>query len=159
MQKLLVVGLLFMLAGIPAASADGTAPHAEITALYADWRRAVETANVEEYRAVLADDVRLIPPGAAVIEGAANYEKFLGPVFAAADYVIEVVEPPRVEVIGNLAIAEYRYVIHLTMKDPAGTINQAGALNAAKSDVRYFDVLKKDDAGNWKVWRHSWQAM
>lgn len=148
----------FMLAAISHfAAADDAADEAAIVQLYADWRSAVETADIASYRAVLADDVRLMPPGGAVIAGADHYEAFLGPVFAGADYRIDVVEPPAVRVLGDVAVAEYRYVIHLSLKNPGQGIDQPGALTASRTDSRYFDVLRRQGDGQWRVWRHLWQ--
>jgi len=127
----------------------------EIDALYATWREAVETADIPKYVSVLHPDVRLLPPGAAAIVGAENYGRFLEPVFAAADYRIEVIEPLTIELLGDLAVAEYAYVIHLDMKAGAQGISEPGALTDERTTARYFDVLKKVD-GSWRVWRHLW---
>ena len=56
----------------------------QIERLYEQWREAVATADIPSYVAVLDPDIRLIPPGADVIEGAAHYAQFLTPVFDAA---------------------------------------------------------------------------
>lgn len=153
---LLISGLLIASA---ASSSGATSRHdadvREIDALYATWREAVETADIPKYVSVLHPEVRLLPPGAAAIVGAANYGSFLEPVFAAADYRVEVVEPHKIEVLGDLAVAEYAYVIHLDMKAEAQGISEPGALTDARTAARYFDVLKKVD-GRWRVWRHLW---
>ncbi|MGV0034402.1 MAG: YybH family protein [Candidatus Azotimanducaceae bacterium WSBS_2022_MAG_OTU7] len=129
----------------------------QIERLYEQWREAVAAADIPSYVSVLAPDVRLIPPGADVIEGAARYAQFLVPVFEAATYRIEVVTPPRVEVLDDIAVAEYEYVIHLELKDPSQGVTEAGALTASRTHARYFDVLKKNEAGKFRVWRHTWQ--
>lgn len=129
---------------------------AAIDALYATWRVAVETGDIPKYVSVLHPDVRLLPPGAPAIVGAAHYGRFLEPVFANADYRIEVIEPHSIEVVGDLAVAEYVYVIHLDMKAEAEGISEPGALTDARTVARYFDVLKKVE-GQWRVWRHFWQ--
>ena len=130
-----------------------------IEALYAGWREAVRTADIPGYVSVLHPDVRLIPPGADVIEGAAGYAKFLEPVFKDADYVIEVTAPQVITVVDDIAVAEYEYVIHLTLKNPDRGISEPGALTASRSEARYFDVLRKKADGKWSIWRHTWQAM
>ena len=127
-----------------------------IVGLYAKWRQAVEGADIPGYISVLHKDVRLIPPGAEVIAGADNYRRFLGPVFEGASYRIEVVQDPRVDVLGDIAVAEYAYVIHLKLHDDASGIDQAGALTASRTEARYLDVLRKNTSGDWKVWRHTW---
>jgi len=130
-----------------------------IEAVYADWRSAVERADIAGYVAVLHDDVRLLPPDAEPIVGSGSYEAFLKPVFAAADYRIEVIRSPEIEVFGDLALAEYEYVIHLHLKNPAAGVEQPGALTAARTRARYVDVLRRDAAGVWTVYRHAWQNM
>ena len=98
----------------------------------------------------------MFPPGAEVIDTAANYAKFLVPVFAAADDQIEVKRAPVADVIGDFAVVEYEYIIHLKLKNPEEGVSEPGAMTASRSEARYFDVLRKTD-GKWKVWRHTWQ--
>ncbi|MCC5886031.1 MAG: nuclear transport factor 2 family protein [Gammaproteobacteria bacterium] len=154
----LVVTALFIASATLAqvAAASEARDIQEIDALYASWREAVETGDIPQYVSVLHPDVRLLPPGAPAIVGAKNYGRFLGPVFAAADYRIEVIEPHSIEVAGDVAVAEYTYVIHLDMKAEAEGISEPGALTDARTVARYFDVLRKVD-GHWRVWRHFWQ--
>ena len=136
--------------------ADTQADVEAIERLYANWREAVESADIPSYVAVLDADVRLLPPGAEAVVGAANYARFLEPVFAAADYRIEVVRSPVVEVFGDVALAEYEYVIHLALKNPDVGVQQSGALTAERSAARYMDVLRRDADGQWAVYRHAW---
>ncbi len=131
---------------------------AAISKLYADWRAAVEAADIERYVRVLDDDVRLMPPGADNIVGAAKYAGFLEPVFATATYKIEVAKPANIEVIGDIAVAEYEYIVHLKLKDDKQGIAQPGALTASRTASRYFDVLRRQADGSWAVWRHTWNA-
>ncbi len=131
---------------------------AAITKLYADWRAAVGNADIPGYVSVLHEDVVLMPPGAEDIVGASHYAKFLGPVFATATYAIEVISPPAVEVLGDVAVARYEYVIHLKLKNPDQGITEPGALTASRSAARYFDVLRRRSDGSWGVWRHTWNA-
>ena len=149
----------------PAAAAEPTPAAVDtdldvdrITALYADWREAVQTADIPRYVAVLDPEVRLIPPGAEDIVGAGGYGAFLEPVFRDADYEIEVVQPPQVEVLGDYALARYVYTIEISLKNPDQGIQQPGALTAARNHMKYFDVLRRQDDGGWRVWRHTWNA-
>lgn len=129
-----------------------------IRQLYADWRTAVEHADIPGYVSVLAQDVKLMPPDADAIVGKDGYGDFLVPVFSAATYRIEVIGDFDIEVMGDLAVAEYEYVIHLSMKEGA-EITEPGAITATRSQNRYFDVLKRDRAGEWRVWRHLWRTL
>jgi ketosteroid isomerase-like protein len=141
------------------AMAEAPSEIEAIEALYASWRAAVEGADIPGYVAVLHQDVRLLPPNAEPIVGSRQYGEFLEPVFAAADYRIEVVRSPVIEVIGDVALAEYDYVIHLTLKDASAGVEQAGALTEARTAARYVDVLRRNAAGQWLVYRHAWQAI
>jgi ketosteroid isomerase-like protein len=140
------------------ADADADDDVAQIEELYASWRDAVAAADIPSYLKGLHPDIRLMPPGAEVIAGADYYAQFLVPVFASADYRIEVISPPAVEVAGDFAVAEYTYVIHLNLKNPDQGVTEPGALTASQTSARYFDVLRKTDGG-WRVWRHTWQAL
>lgn len=155
----ITLGILMMLSMVASRPvlADTAADVAAIDALYASWRKAVESADIPGYVAVLDADVRLLPPDAEAIVGAANYGQFLGPVFAGADYRIEVVRSPVIEVLGDVALAEYDYVIHLKLKNQAEGITQAGALTAERTAARYIDVLRRQPDGRWAVYRHAWQ--
>ena len=132
---------------------------AAVDKVYARWRTAVETADIPGYVSALHPNVRMLPPGAPVVEGSDSYAAFLEPVFAAADYKIEVIQMPQIEFVGELAIAEYEYVIHLALKDQTSGVSEPGALTDSRTRARYFDILRKTDAGTWGIWRHPWRPM
>ncbi|MFM8355010.1 MAG: hypothetical protein ACKOBM_08910, partial [Gammaproteobacteria bacterium] len=68
------VALMLLTLGLHAvARADDAADVAAIDQLYADWRKAVESADIDGYVAVLDTNVRLLPPDAEAIVGAENY--------------------------------------------------------------------------------------
>ena len=71
-----------------------------------------ESGNIPGYLAVLDEDVELMPTDAPPIRGRDNYAVFLGPVFEADRFEIEVVDPGMIEVDGDLAWARYDYIIH-----------------------------------------------
>lgn len=152
--------LLLLVLGSPSfADSSENADVAAIEALYVTWREAVSTGDIPGYISVVDPEVRMIPPGADVLEGAGTYEKFLQPVFATATYKIQVDRYARIDVVGDYALAEYDYTIYLTLKDRDKQITEPGALTASVSATRYFDVLRKNPEGRWKVWRHTWQNM
>ena len=155
--------LIFLLAvvssqGFAQQDADAQA-RAAIDKLYADYRVAVENSDIKGYVDALHPQVRLLPPGAGAIVGAENYAGFLEPVFATADYRIEVVSMPAIEVMGDVATAEYTYIIHLDLKNPDVGVTEPGALTASRTRSRYFDVLKKRSDGQWAIWRHTWSTL
>ncbi len=130
-----------------------------IEQLYVAYRAAVVGGSIEGYVAVLHPEVRLLPPGAPAIDGAANYASFLDPVFSTADYRIDVISYPAIDVVGDMAVAEYEYVVHLALKDPEVGVEQEGALTASRTHSRYFDVLRRKADGNWAIWRHTWNVL
>ena len=157
-MRLLFLCLLFAASLLPVqkAAAD-PADVAEIEALYATWRDAVRGSDINGYLGILHPEIRLLPPGAPAINGLGAYEAFLGPVFANATYEIEIERIQEIDVVGDMATAEYDYTIVLTLKNPDVGIDQPGALTNTRTSARYFDVLRRTDAGEWRVWRHSWQ--
>ena len=142
-----------------APSTESAAERRKIETLYAEYRQAVERSDLAGYLRVLHPEVRLLPPGAPAIDTAKRYGEFLDAVFATATYRIEVNRAPEVTVLGEVAVAEYDYTIHLTRKDPDVGVTERGALTADVTASRYFDVLRKDGAGSWRIWRHSWQPI
>ncbi|MBO6557104.1 MAG: DUF4440 domain-containing protein [Pseudomonadales bacterium] len=153
-----ILWALALLVGAPSIAADGSEEKAAIEQVYANWREAVETADIPGYVSVLASDVKLMPPDADAIVGKAGYGAFLVPVFAAATYDIDVIGDFEIDVFGDTAVAEYEYIIELSMKEGA-EITEPGAITAARSHNRYFDVLRKNRAGEWEIWRHLWRTL
>lgn len=141
------------------ASAESSAERRKIEKLYAEYREAVEASSLAGYLRVLHPDVRLLPPGAPAIDTAKRYGEFLQGVFGAATYRVEVLRAPEVSVLGDVALAEYDYTIHLARKDPNVGVTEPGALTEAKTTSRYLDVLRRDASGEWRIWRHSWQPL
>ncbi|MBM4383810.1 MAG: nuclear transport factor 2 family protein [Deltaproteobacteria bacterium] len=141
------------------SSTDAASERRKIESLYAEYRRAVEGSSIPGYLRVLHPDVRLMPPGAPAIDTAKRYGEFLEGVFGPATYRIEIHSAPEVTVLGDVAVAEYDYTIHLTQKNPGVGVTEPGALTEAATRSRYLDVLRRDAAGEWRIWRHSWQPL
>lgn len=160
MRLILLITAIWIVSGCESANPDqSTKDEAAIDSLYADYRVAVERSDIDAYVEALHPEVRLLPPGADAIVGPDAYAKFLTPVFAAADYRIEVVTMPVIEVLGDVATAEYEYIIHLELEDPEVGVSEPGALTASRTKSRYFDVLRKREDGQWAIWRHTWSTL
>ena len=147
----LIMSLFFFSASITASETR------EILDLYKTWVAAVEEGDIESYVSVLHEDVKLMPPTSEPFEGKEKYKEFLEPVFKSADYEIEVKVEPSVEFLGDVAIAEYEYVIYLKLKQGQSGVDQPGALQATRSHNAYFDVLIRNSKGKWVVYRHTWR--
>ena len=70
---------------------------------------------------------------------------------------IEIERKREIDVVGDMASAEYEYTIILTLKNPDVGITEPGALTDTRTSARCFDALRKRKQGEWRVWRHSWQ--
>ena len=147
----LIISLFFLTASTSASETR------EILDLYKTWVAAVEEGNIESYVSVLHEDVKLMPPTSEPFEGKEKYKEFLKPVFTSADYEIDVKVEPSVEFLGDVAIAEYEYVIYLNLKEGQSEIDQPGALQATRNHNAYFDVLIRNSKGKWVVYRHTWR--
>ncbi len=141
----------------PEAPPDSAADIAAIEELYAKWRVAVETGDIAGYVASLDDEIVMMPPGGQDVVGVAAYEAFLGPVFEMASYKITPVSPFDIEIMGDVALVRYDYVIRLTLADQDAA-PAAGALTAQVNASKYFDVARRQQDGGWKVYRHTWNA-
>ena len=98
-----------------------------------------------------------MPPGAPDFRGRDTYKEFLRPVFEMASYEIDPQTGFDIEILGDVAVARYDYTVRLTMKNPDAPV-QEGALTDAENKSKYFDVLRRQDDGSWKVYRHTWNA-
>lgn len=136
---------------------DTVADIAAIEELYGKWRTAVETGNIAGYAASLDDEIVMIPPGGQNVVGIARYREFLVPVFEMASYEITPVGPFDIEIMGDVALISYEYVIRLTLKNQDAA-PAAGALTAQVNASKYFDVARRQAGGGWKVYRHTWNA-
>lgn len=156
------LAILFLAAVLVACTPKAPPPEpaadvAAIETLYGKWRVAVETGDIAGYAASLDDEIVMIPPGGQNVVGIETYREFLVPVFEMASYEITPVAPFDIEIMGDVALISYEYVIRLTLKnqdaEPA-----AGALTAQVNASKYFDVARRQADGGWKVYRHTWNA-
>ena len=166
LRQLFVVSVIAMVAAGCKPSNDAQFQAAEeylqadkdaITQLYSRWKTAVESGDRADYVNVLDEQVTMIAPGAADIVGRDAYAKFLIPVFQHAQYRVESLGEIQIDLLGDFALARYDYIVHVSMAEGVGKItdNQA-ALNQLVNKAKYLDVLKRQDTGEWKVYRHMW---
>lgn len=127
-----------------------------IVALYRSWIDAVEQGNRGGYVALLDQDIRMTPPGATDIIGKDNYAEFLIPVFDSASYSITPLGSYEIEILGDIAVARYDYIVSVSLNEGVAGVEQAGALNQQKSNLKYSDVLRRQADGQWRVLRHTW---
>ena len=127
-----------------------------ITALYREWIVAVEQGSREGYLALLDEDIRMTPPGATDVISKAAYAEFLVPVFDSASYTITPIGDYDIEILGDIALARYDYIVSVFLNEGVAGVEQAGALNQQVSNLKYSDVLRRQADGEWRVLRHTW---
>ena len=128
-----------------------------IRELYEKWNSAVETGNRSEYLDVLDEHIRMVPPGAMDIVGRDAYAAFLVPVFENAEYEITHLGEPEIEIAGDIALVRYDYIVNVNVKAGVDKITDSpAALSKQSNNAKYFDVLRRQPNGGWKVWRHMW---
>ena len=128
-----------------------------ILRLYEKWAAAVESGDRQRYVNLLDENVALIAPGAQDIVGKENYAEFLMPVFANATYKIEPLGSFDIQLINDFALVRYDYVVRVSIKEGVETItNSDAALTQTMNNSKYLDVLRRNDSGEWKVFRHMW---
>ncbi len=128
-----------------------------ILQLYENWTAAVENGDRQKYVNLLDENVVLVAPGAADIVGRKDYATFLSPVFENATYKIEPIRAFDIELLGDVALVRYDYLVHVTMKDGVNTITDSeAALTKLTNKSKYLDVLKRQASGEWRVFRHMW---
>ena len=147
-----VIGALVGLTLAAAASADDIT---DISDLYGRWDDAVQSSSIEGYIDVLDQRVRLILPGAPDVEGRDNYAAFLQNVLPVAAYRLELLGEIDIDVVGDIALVEYHKKIEMTLTS-SQTITEPGALSSDVSVNKYIDVLRRQEDGGWKVYRHAW---
>lgn len=128
----------------------------EIIALYKAWIVAVETGDRQGYLAHLDQNIRMTPPGAPDVISKDNYAEFLVPVFDSASYKITPASDYDIEILGDMALARYDYIVSVFLNEGVEGVEQAGALNQQESNLKYSDVLRRQADGSWKVLRHTW---
>ena len=127
-----------------------------ITALYREWIVAVEQGSREGYLALLDEDIRMTPPGATDVISKTAYAEFLVPVFDSASYTITPIGDYDIEILGDIALARYDYIVSVFLNEGVAGVEQAGALNQQVSNLKYSDVLRRQADGEWRVLRHTW---
>ena len=98
----------------------------------------------------------MTPPGAADIISKKDYAEFLIPVLNSASYCVTPLGGYDIDVMGDLALARYDYIVTVSLNDGIEGVEQAGALNQQESSLKYSDVLRRQPGGGWKVLRHTW---
>ena len=131
----------------------------EIRELYRAWITAVESGDRDSYVSLLDENIRMIPPGAADVVGRDAYAEFLIPVFKNSEFSVTVLGDWDIEVLGDVALARYDYIIERRLRGDVGRSDSRGAPNQLGSNSnKYFDVLLRQRDGTWKVFRHMWNA-
>ena len=124
-----------------------------IQKLYQTWDIAVHKGDRDGYVALLDENVRMVPPGAKDVIGRDAYAEFLIPVFQYGKYEIVPRGDLEINVLGDIALTRYDYLVKVYAD---ANKMQNGALTQESNDMKYSDVLRRQEDGSWKVLLHMW---
>lgn len=132
----------------------------EILNVYRTWNQAVEAGDREGYLSILHNEIRMVPQSAPDIVGIEAYGEFLIPVFENASYRIIKLSDWDIEFISNdIAQVRYDYIIEVIIKSETEIITDSkAALSKLSNNLKYNDLVVRDNDGRWKVLRHMWNA-
>jgi uncharacterized protein (TIGR02246 family) len=124
-----------------------------IQELYQTRNTAVHSGDRDGYVATLDENVRMVPPGAKDVIGRDAYAEFLIPVMQDGKFEIVPRGDLEVTVLGDIALARYDYLVKVY---EGATKMQDGAQSQESTDMKYSDVLRRQEDGTWKVLLHMW---
>lgn len=125
-----------------------------IQALYETRKLAVENGDRDSYVDTLDENVRMIPPGIKDVIGKDAYAEFLIPVLQNTKYEIVPLGDIEIEIIGDIALARYDFIINVS--EGVDSVKETGVLNQESSNMKYADVLRRQEDGTWKILQHMW---
>ena len=132
---------------------DSAADKKAIQELYQTRTIAVHEGDRDSYVATLDENVRMVPPGAKDVIGRDAYAEFLIPVMEPGKFEIISRGDLEITVLGDIALTRYDYLINVY---EGATKKQDGAESQESTDMKYSDVLRRQEDGTWKVLLHMW---
>jgi len=124
-----------------------------IQELYQTRNIAVHNGDRDGYVATLDENVRMVPPGAKDVIGRDAYAEFLIPVMQSGKYEIVPRGDLEINVLGDIALTRYDYLVKVY---EGATKMQDGAQGQESTDMKYCDVLRRQEDGTWKILMHMW---
>jgi ketosteroid isomerase-like protein len=124
-----------------------------IQELYQTRNIAVHSGDRDSYVATLDENVRMVPPGAKDVIGRDAYAEFLIPVMQDGKFEIIPRGDLEITVLGDIALTRYDYLINV-YED--ANKSQDGAQSQESTDMKYCDVLRRQEDGTWKILLHMW---
>jgi len=118
-----------------------------IQELYETRNVAVHSGDRDAYVATLDEDVRMVPPGAEDVIGRDAYAEFLIPVMEEGKFEIVPRGDLEITVLGDIALSRYDYIVK---------VYEDGAETQESTDMKYSDVLRRQEDGTWKILLHMW---
>ena len=118
-----------------------------IQELYQTRTIAVHKGDRDSYVATLDENVRMVPPGAKDVIGRDAYAEFLIPVMQEGKFEIIPRGDLEITVLGDIALARYDYIVK---------VYEDGAESQESTDMKYSDVLRRQEDGTWKILLHMW---
>jgi len=118
-----------------------------IQEVYQTRNVAVHSGDRDAYVATLDEDVRMVPPGAEDVIGRDAYAEFLIPVMQEGKFEIVPRGDLEITVLGDIALTRYDYIVK---------VYEDGAETQESTDMKYSDVLRRQEDGTWKILLHMW---
>ena len=118
-----------------------------IQELYQTRNTAVHSGDRDSYVATLDENVRMVPPGAEDVIGRDAYAEFLIPVMEEGKFEIVPRGDLEITVLGDIALTRYDYIVK---------VYEDGAESQDSTDMKYCDVLRRQEDGTWKILLHMW---
>lgn len=128
--------------GIPSTEADVEA----ITALYDQYMFAIAEGDVDGYVALWIEDMILMPPNNAIVEGKEAARRWLQPYFGQFR-IKEILSLDEIEVSCDWAFARGTYEFQAIPKTESEAIRTSG---------KFIYILERQPDGSWKITRGSW---
>ncbi len=141
-----LVVLLIAVAGCSSNEADVAADEAAIRQVDRDMVAAGNAHDIDAWLAFIADDARMLPPGAPPVVGKDAIRDLVNAFMSAGVVVTHNLEDVVVSKGGDLAYVSYSY--ELTFTGPEGTpVTETG---------KDISIYKKDADGSWKLAIDMW---
>ena len=118
-----------------------------IQEVYQTRNNAVHSGDRDAYVATLDENVRMVPPGAEDVIGRDAYAEFLIPVMQEGRFEIVPRSDLDITVLGDIALTRYDYIVK---------VYEDGVESQESTDMKYCDVLRRQEDGTWKILMHMW---
>jgi len=148
-SRMVCLLLLVSLVWPPALVAQSAADSASVTAFYGEWFGSVRQGP-ERYASFYASDGMVLPPNAAPAIGRAAIAEWLRQSQTALPYTVR----PDGITVDEMRFLSATVVVYRSTLRGQRTPKAGG--DSTPFETKYFDVLRRNDAGRWEVLYRMW---